>query len=139
MQNPNMPQHEKYLRTQAIFELSCPYANQYQGNAPRKLFVCSAGLLRSPTAANAAARLGYNTRSCGSANYALISISINLVHWAERIYFMQEENYLQALDAFFGDRETQDMIRNKAIVWEIEDNYDFGDPWLTGRVTELLS
>lgn len=139
MQNDNQPNHSKYLRTQSIFKLSCPYANQYQGNALHHLFVCSAGLLRSPTAANVSAKLGYNSRSCGSANYALISISVNLVHWADVIYFMQEENYLQALDAFDGDMETQDMIRNKAIVWEIEDHYDFGDPWLTGKITELLT
>ena len=139
MQDDNKVTHDKFLRTPAIYDLSCPFDNQYQGVSTRLLFVCSAGLLRSPTAANTATRLGYNSRSCGSASYALIPTSVNLVHWANRIYFMEENNFLEATETFYGDRETLALLERKAIVWEIEDHYDFGDPWLTGRITELLT
>ena len=41
--------------------------NIYQGKDKRVLCVCSAGLLRSPTAANVLHKeFGYNTRACGS-------------------------------------------------------------------------
>lgn len=38
-------------KTQQIFNLTAPYDNPYQSNRTRILFVCSAGLLRSPTGA----------------------------------------------------------------------------------------
>ena len=57
-------------KTEEIFELSAPYNNPYQGTDKKLLFVCSAGLLRSATAANLFAKKGYNTRGCGSAEYA---------------------------------------------------------------------
>jgi hypothetical protein len=39
-------------------KLSCPYNNPYQGEYFKALFVCSAGLLRSATAANLFAKKG---------------------------------------------------------------------------------
>ena len=125
-------------RTQDIFELTCPFDNPYQGIASRYLFVCSAGLLRSPTAADVAATLGYNARSCGSAEYALVPISVNLVHWANKIFFMEENNYHQALKSFFGDVETCSMLEHKAVVWEIEDYYNRNDPILKDKILQLL-
>ena len=65
----------------AIFRTNAPYSNPYQGRAPRWLFVCSAGLLRSPTGAAMAIERGINARSCGSNfNYALIPCSANLIN-----------------------------------------------------------
>jgi predicted protein tyrosine phosphatase len=125
--------------TQEIYELSCPFDNMYQGTASRYLFVCSAGMLRSPTAASVADRLGYNSRSCGSAEYALIPISVNLIHWANKIFFMEENNYCQTEEAFFGDNETLRMLRDKSVVWEIEDYYDRNAPTLRAKVEELLT
>jgi predicted protein tyrosine phosphatase len=131
--------HGQFLRTAAIFELECPYDNMYQGNASRYLFVCSAGLLRSPTAAKVAMELGYNARSCGSADYALIPISVNLIHWANKIFFVEEANYLQAEETFFGDRPTLALLRTKSKVWEVEDYFDYNDYTLRGKVKELLT
>ena len=121
------------------YDLTCPYDNMYQGVRGRLLFVCSAGMLRSPTAANVATKSGYNARSCGSAPYALIPLSVNLIHWANKIYFMNEENSTQALEAFYGDRETCDMLKSKMIVWEIEDVHDFMDPTLVYKIENLLT
>ena len=125
--------------TEEIFELTCPYANQYQGTSARYLFVCSAGMLRSPTGANVATKLGYNARSCGSADYALIPLSVNLVHWAEKIFFVQEENYVQALETFNRDLETQSMVRSKAKVLDIEDQFNFMDQGLVNIFEKILT
>jgi len=122
-----------------IFELSAPYANEFQGNAHRALFVCSAGLLRSATAASVASCLGMNSRSCGSESYALIPISANLIAWAETIYFVNEFNYQGALDTFVGMQEVEMMILAKSVVWDIEDVYNYRDPKLVQIITNLLS
>lgn len=117
--------------TQDIFSLSCPWDNAYQGRYDRVLFVCSAGLLRSATAATLGSKLGLNTRNCGShMEYALVPISVNLVFWAHKIVFVNQENYDRALDLFFGDKETQNLIITKGVVWNIEDNYEYMSPTL---------
>lgn len=116
-------------RTANIFELTAPYNNKYQGTDPRYLFVCSAGLLRSPTAANIAiAEYGYNCRACGSSKYALIPLSVNLLEWAQKIIFMNEANLYEAVRSYrgipLGDYYIE-QLRVKSIVWQIEDDYDY--------------
>ena len=65
--------------------------NPYQTNAKRVLCVCSAGLLRSPTAANVLHKeFGYNTRAAGiTSEYALIPVTDLLLHWADEIVCME--------------------------------------------------
>lgn len=125
--------------TDKIFSLSSPFDNEYQGKAHRMLFVCSAGLLRSPTAAAVAIEMGYNARSCGSAEYALIPLSANLIEWAETIYFVNERNYLEALDVFRPLKEYAEMIQRKAVVWDIPDCYNYKSPNLVNKIKELLA
>ncbi len=125
--------------TEEIFELTCPYDNHYQGIRSRYLFVCSAGMLRSPTGAAVATRLGYNARSCGSADYALIPLSVNLIHWAEKIFFVEENNYHQALETFARDIPTQNMIRNRAKVLDIEDQFEYMQPSLVHIFEKILT
>lgn len=126
-------------KTEEIFDLSCPYANEFQGKSARYLFVCSAGLLRSPTAAAVATSLGYNARSCGSEDYALIPLSLNLISWADKIFFVNEFNYIMALDTFKKDYLAIMELKNKAVVWDIEDIYNYGDFTLKEKLKELLS
>jgi predicted protein tyrosine phosphatase len=112
-------------KTDSIFQLSAPYNNSYQGPTPRILFVCSAGLLRSPTGASLYNILGYNTRSCGSEDYALIPLSANLIEWAELIVFVNKYNYLGAQQTF------KNLIPEwKCLVLDIEDDYNYNDPKL---------
>lgn len=125
--------------TEEIMELTCPFSNEYQGVYSRYLFVCSAGMLRSPTGAAVATKLGYNARSCGSADYALIPLSVNLVHWADKIFFVQEENYVVALETFARDIPTQNLIRNKAKVLDIEDQYNYMDLGLVQIFEKILT
>jgi len=126
-------------KTEEIFELSAPYDNEFQGNRTRMLFVCSAGLLRSPTAAKVAISLGYNARSCGSEEYALIPLSINLIAWANKIYFVNEFNYIMALERFKFDPEGIKWIKEKSTVWDLEDVYNYNSPTLVGVLEKLLS
>jgi len=116
--------------TEEIFRTSAPYDNEYQGRDPRILFVCSAGLLRSATAANLFARKGWNTRSCGSSEYALIPISANLIYWAHKIFFMNKKNMDEALKTFKDHRDLLDMIAKKSVTLTIPDNFGYNNPEL---------
>jgi len=123
----------------AIFKLSAPYDNPYQGSDPRWLFVCSAGLLRSPTGAAEAVKRGINARSCGSNfNYALVPISANLVAWASKIVFVNKENYKNALDNFVGMDLLVNAIEEKAIVLNIPDCFEYGSARLIEHFNEQL-
>jgi len=65
--------------------------NPFQGKAKRVLCICSAGLLRSPTAALVLHKeFGYNTRSAGIGDSALVSVSQALIRWAEEIVCMED-------------------------------------------------
>lgn len=126
-------------KTDQIFNLSCPYDNIFQGPKRRVLFVCSAGMLRSATAAAVGAELGFNTRSCGSHNYALIPISVNLIHWAQSIFFVNIENFREVQCTFAGNTEILELLKEKSNIWDIEDDYAYDDPMLRIRIKDLLS
>lgn len=108
--------------TAEIFKLTAPYDNPYQGTDKRLLFVCSAGLLRSATAANLFAKRGYNTRSCGSAAYALIPFSENLKQWADKIFFVNETNYASVIKSGF------DLEGKEVQVLNLPDCFEYNNP-----------
>lgn len=127
-------------RTEQIFQLSCPYDNHWQGIAPRVLFVCSAGLLRSATAATLGSQMGMNTRNCGSHyEYALIPISANLIYWAKKIVFVNYANYERAKENFANDEELLCQLKYKKVVWDIEDDYCYMDDTLVSLIKPKLS
>lgn len=75
--------------------------NEYQGDFKRVLCVCSAGMLRSPTAAEVLSSEPYNfnTRSAGtSEEFALVLADDVLIHWADEIVCMEREHadYIRA-------------------------------------------
>lgn len=122
-----------------IFKTNAPYSNPYQGDAPRWLFVCSAGLLRSPTGATLAAKYGINARSCGSNfNYALVPCSANLINWAHKIVFVNKENLWQLEENFLGHKDLLEQLERKAIVLNIPDNFEYMDPQLQQIYKEEL-
>ena len=124
------------MLTDKIFELSAPYDNPYQGTDHRALFVCSAGILRSATMANYYAKKGWNTRSAGSHEYALIPVSANLLAWADQIYFVNQENFLAVMDVW-GNSEFTDKLK-KAIVLDIPDNYEYNNAKLLKIIVEQM-
>jgi predicted protein tyrosine phosphatase len=113
-----------------IFNTTAPYDNPYQGNRTRILFVCSAGLLRSPTGAAVGVQRGYNTRACGSTQeYALIPLTANLIEWAQHIVFVNKENHDEAMRVF--DDSGYDLtISQRAHVLDIPDKYEAFHPTL---------
>jgi len=130
--------------TDEIFQLTAPYDNHYQGRNKRWLFVCSAGLLRSPTAAHIASKYNYNARSCGSAEYALIPLSVNLISWAHKIVFMGQDNFDEAiqvfseLDEMYNIPRYENMIRDKGCVWNIPDKYPYMNADLISIIEDKL-
>ena len=132
--NPNFRNRDEFAegtKNAAIFKTTAPYRNPYQGKADRWLFVCSAGLLRSPTGAALANKRGINARSCGSNfNYALIPCSANLINWADKIIFVNRENLWQLEDNFLGHKDLLEQIEQKQIVLDIPDNFEYMDPQL---------
>lgn len=125
--------------TEQIFTLTAPYDNMYQGKDKKLLFVCSAGLLRSATAANLFAKKGHNTRSCGSSPYALIPLSANLIAWANQIIFVNQENYLQALKTFEQEDQLKEILQYKSQVLNIPDDFAYNDPELIRRLEEQVT
>lgn len=120
--------------TNQIFKLTAPYNNPYQGSDECLLFVCSVGMLRSPTAAEYASKLGYNTRSCGSTvELALIPLTVNLIAWADKIVFINKENYLQAMQCF-EESGWDATIKHKAVLWNIEDDFERNNPMLIKHI-----
>jgi predicted protein tyrosine phosphatase len=103
--------------------------NEYQTKVRKVLCVCSAGLLRSPTAAKVLAeKYGFNTRACGVESYALIPLSDVLVEWADTILFM-EEVHLENASFRLSEAELKELQR-KSIVLGIPDMYEWNDPVL---------
>lgn len=108
--------------------------NQFQTKARKVLCVCSAGLLRSPTAANVLhTKFGFNTRAVGAdKEYALIPLTQALIWWADEIVFVNREAFLLL------NQEEQDELESvgvKVIILNIEDDFDWMD--ITLR-TEIL-
>lgn len=100
--------------------------NPYQGDDKKVLFVCSAGVLRSATAARLYAPK-YNTRCAGSYDCALIPVSINLLLWADEVVFVNKENYSQVN----GNESFSRILEVKNVrVLNIPDNHEHMAPEL---------
>jgi predicted protein tyrosine phosphatase len=100
--------------------------NPYQGTAKRVLCVCSAGLLRSPTAALVLSQepFNFNTRAAGiEESYSLIHVDEVLVHWAQELVCMTHEHE-QMLRIKFP------TISKPIKVLEIPDNFEYRNPEL---------
>jgi predicted protein tyrosine phosphatase len=76
--------------------------NRYQGDYKKVLCVCSAGCLRSPTAAVVLSQepFNFNTRACGiDIGFAIIPLDEVLIEWADEIVCMDawQKKQLEAL------------------------------------------
>ena len=108
----------------------CPTKNIYQGDAPRILFVCTMGLLRSATMATMAAQRGINARCCGMDASALIPITETLIEWADEIVFADAGHKAAALERF----PDWDVVK-RARVWSVPDVYEYMNPALVKILT----
>lgn len=111
-------------------------SNRFQGPSKRVLCVCSAGLLRSPTAANVLHQEhGFNTRAAGiTEEYALIPVDAVLIEWAEEIVWVEQKVFDTAWDLF------KDKLKHKRnIVLAIPDSFSWGDPELKAIISKQYS
>ena len=105
-----------------------------QGDRPRVLCVCSAGLLRSPTVAWVLSNepYGFNTRAAGShKEYALIPVDEVLLAWAERLVFVNKENFEEVSRVF-------NISQKQSLVLDIPDRFQFRDPKLVTIINQQL-
>ena len=113
--------------------------NRYQGDAVKALFVCSAGILRSPTAAlHFAKTKGWNTRAVGdNKEFALIPVSEALMRWADIVFVMTADQRFH-LKTNFGE-----SLNEKVFVLNIEDDFAFMEPdlvkYLEASMEHLMS
>ena len=105
--------------------------NQYQGKEKRVLCVCSAGLLRSPTAAFViASEFGHNTRAVGvEAEYALMPLEVVHLHWADEVVVM-EDWHRDRVQQMMKDNE----VHKPVVVLGIKDNFPRMHPDLVAKV-----
>ena len=113
--------------------------NKWQGSAKRVLCVCSAGLLRSPTAANVLHDVwGHNTRSCGTSSfYALVVVDEVLLTWAQEVVCMDrgQESELQAhMDRAWGEGK-----RKPIRVLGVNDSFGWDDHTLREQIKDAYA
>ncbi len=106
--------------------------NHYQGTAKKVLCVCSAGLLRSPTAALVLSQdpFNFNTRAAGlSGEYALIPVDDVLIEWADEIICMDLQQ----------SSDLEKMTTKPIYSLNIPDNFRYRDPELIKLITEIAT
>lgn len=107
--------------------------NPYQGEMKRVLTVCSAGMLRSPTAAWVLSNnpWNFNTRSCGTEDYALVPLDLGLVLWANEVVVMDERQAKRVRELLEADGSERPVH-----VLNVPDNFDYRAPELVELMTE---
>jgi len=111
--------------------------NAYQGKHKKVLTVCSAGCLRSPTAAHilSSGPWNFNTRCAGtSKEYAIVPVTEALVTWADvivcmdsdQVKFINEMQNILAKDV----RGMYGYDYKQVFNLEIEDDYEYRNPQL---------
>lgn len=110
-------------------------SNAFQGGRKRVLCICSAGLLRSPTAAWILSNepFGFNTRAAGiNEDFALVPVDNVLLHWADELVVMTEDQQEEIKQA--------ESAQGKPIhLLDVPDNYGFRNPALVEIMTEKLT
>lgn len=104
--------------------------NPYQGDTKKVLCLCSAGLLRSPTAAVVLSQepFNFNTRAAGVHDYALVRVDEVLLEWADEIVVME---------AFLLSAIKDKLPLNKpVIVLGIKDQYAYRDKELMALIKQ---
>ena len=111
------------------------HSNKFQGDYKRVLTVCSAGILRSATAAHILCQrpFNFNTRNVGTAPYALIPLTEDLIQWADEIVCMENEHKAHVVNKIM---EWGFPFMKPIIVLDIEDIYEYRDPKLVKLIKE---
>ena len=117
--------------------------NAYQGKHKKVLTVCSAGCLRSPTAAHilSSEPWNFNTRCAGtSKEYAIIPVTEALVAWADVIICMDSHQveYINSIQNTLAKDFDSMYEYDYKLVYnlEIEDDYEYRNPQLVEIMTK---
>ena len=108
--------------------------NPYQGDFKKVLCVCSAGLLRSPTAAwvLSNAPFNFNTRAVGAnPEYAMVMLDAVNVCWADEVVVMDTKQETVVRNLF--------NYKGPVHVLNVPDNYGYRDPELVELMTEKFN
>lgn len=99
--------------------------NPYQGERKKVLCLCSAGLLRSPTAAWLLGQqpYDYNTRAAGTESFALIRADRVLCEWADEIIAMTPRHVIHE-------------YAHKTVVLNVPDIHGYRAPELIEAIRE---
>ena len=109
------------------------YSNMHQGDYKRVLTVCSANMLRSPTIAHvlSADPYNFNTRSAGTAGFALIPVTEELLFWADEIVCADSEHALDIRNKLMN------LNLDKVVInLGIPDIYEYRNPELIKLIKE---
>ncbi len=111
----------------------------YQSDHLKVVCVCSGGVLRSPTMAKILTMppFNFNTRSCGTEDYALVIISQSLVYWAD-IIVCAETYHRSVVESVMDNAYEVGEVRPPIFTMNIPDEYDYCDPVLVDIATEKL-
>lgn len=105
--------------------------NSFQGDYKKVLCVCSAGLLRSPTAAVVLSQepYNYNTRAVGiNGEYALVALDSVHLSWADEIVVMEPW-----MEDEIKNRLSQGVLggkNKKVLCLSVPDQFPYRDPEL---------
>jgi len=110
--------------------------NRYQNIAEHKrvVCVCSAGLLRSPTAAVVLAGepWNFNTRAAViTPEFALIPLDDVLLEWADEFVCMTDDQADEVKERLFAAK-----LKTPVICLQIPDNYRYRDPDLERMIRD---
>jgi predicted protein tyrosine phosphatase len=109
--------------------------NPHQGKFKKVLCVCSAGLLRSPTAALVLSQepFNFNTRAAGlTDDFALVAVDEVLLHWADEIVVMDPFQKSSVEVKFL----VNGLAPKPIVVLDIEDKYEYRNPELIKLIKE---
>lgn len=113
--------------------------NPYQGKTKKVLCICSAGLLRSPTAAVILSQPPYNfnTRAAGvSKEYALIPVDPVLLAWADEIVCMEDDHEFQLRRMMEDSSRGFNVIDKPIFNLNIDDGYEYRSEELQWLIKE---
>ena len=102
----------------------------------RVLFICTGNIDRSRTAEDLYREdPRYEVRSAGTAPFATVPVSQELLHWADKIFVMceREDRHSTLLRMRFPDH------RHDPVDLDIEDRWYRGDPELIRRLLTTLA
>jgi predicted protein tyrosine phosphatase len=109
------------------------HSNRFQGDYKRVLTVCSAGILRSATAAHVLCQrpFNFNTRNVGTAPYALIPLTDDLIMWADEVVCMENEHKNVVMNKMMS----MDLYKPITVL-DIEDIYEYRNPKLVKLIKQ---